>query len=102
MPTHRSENLSSNSSPTASSDSTMLPCHRQPIESPQAAMTASPSAEPSMSAMLRPATTADGAMGMERKRSVTPLAASLETESMVLSGPNAMVMANIPGMRNSR
>ncbi len=39
---------------------------------------------------------------MERNLSVIPLAASVETETIVASRPNAMVMANMPGIRNSR
>ena len=80
----------------------MLPFHRQPTRRPQATMTDRPRTELSMSAMLRPSTTAEGAIGMERKRSVTPSAASVATEVMVASRPKAMVMANIPGKRNSR
>jgi hypothetical protein len=51
---------------------------------------------------VRPATTADGAIGIERNRSVIPRAASVLTATMVVSMPNSMVSANIPGMRNSR
>ena len=65
-------------------------------------MTDKPSAELSMSAMLRPKTTAERAMGMERKRSVTPLAASVAMDVIVASKPKAMVIANMPGIRNSR
>jgi hypothetical protein len=39
---------------------------------------------------------------MARKRSVTPLAASVVTATMVDSTPNSMLRANMPGMRNSR
>ena len=55
-----------------------------------------------MSAMPRPATTAERAMGMARNRSVTPLAASVVTAIMVASTPNSMLRANMPGIRNSR
>jgi hypothetical protein len=55
-----------------------------------------------MSAQARPTTTADGDMGIERKRSVIPFAASVVTAIIVASMPNAIVMANMPGSRNSR
>ena len=65
-------------------------------------MIASPATELSRSASPRPATTAPVAMGMARKRSVTPRAASAATAVMVVSSPNSMAMTNIPGTRNSR
>ncbi len=52
--------------------------------------------------MLRPTTTAEGAIGNDRHRSVAPLAASAWTASMVSPIPKATVWANIPGIRNSR
>ncbi len=55
-----------------------------------------------MSAVQRPVTIADGAMGSERKRSITPRSMSVATTVMVLPMPNAMVMAKMPGIRKSR
>ncbi len=55
-----------------------------------------------MSAALRPTTTADGPIGIDRKRSVMPLSASVMTAIMVASRPNTMVRAKMPGIRNSR
>jgi hypothetical protein len=55
-----------------------------------------------MSAAARPTTTAEVAIGMERKRSVTPRAASVLTTVRVAPIPNTIVMANMPGMRKSR
>jgi hypothetical protein len=57
-----------------------------------------------MSAALRPATTAERAMGMARKRSVTPPGGvgGHGGAAMVDSTPNSMLRANMPGMRNSR
>ena len=40
-------------------------------------------------------------MGIERNRSVTPLSASWVTAIIVSPAPNAIVMTNIPGIRNS-
>jgi hypothetical protein len=65
-------------------------------------ITASPSTELSMSAPALPTTTADGAIGIERNRSVTPFCASVLTAIIVPSSPNAIVIANMPGRRNSR
>ena len=65
-------------------------------------MIASPAAELSMSAVQRPATTADGAIGIERKRSMTPRSMSVATTVIVLPIPNAIVMTKSPGIRNSR
>ncbi len=55
-----------------------------------------------MSALQRPATTADGDIGIERKRSITPRSTSVATTVIVLPIPKAMVITNRPGMRNSR
>ncbi|SLJ83112.1 Uncharacterised protein [Mycobacteroides abscessus subsp. abscessus] len=50
----------------------------------------------------RPDTTAEGAIGMERKRSITPLAESWTTSDAVWMKPNAIVITNMPGIRKSR
>ena len=55
-----------------------------------------------MSAPLRPSTTAAWDIGIDRNRSVTPLAASVATAVNVASRPKTIVRANMPGMRNSR
>ncbi len=52
--------------------------------------------------MPRPVTTADGAIGMERNRSTTPLALSVLTATAVPTNPKAIVMANMPGIRKVR
>ena len=52
--------------------------------------------------MHRPTTTADGAIGIDRKRSMTPLAESTCTAIAVSPMPNAIVWANMPAIRNSR
>ena len=46
--------------------------------------------------------TAGVAMGIDRNRSVIPRAASALTADKVAPIPNTMVMANMPGTRNSR
>ena len=55
-----------------------------------------------MSAVLRPSTTADCDIGIERNRSVTPLAMSSLMAMYVDSMPKTIVSANMPGIRNSR
>ena len=54
-----------------------------------------------MLAQHRPTTTADGAIGIDRNRSVTPLAVSACTAASVSPMPKAMVWANMPGITNS-
>ena len=52
-----------------------------------------------MSATARPATTATEDIGIERKRSVTPLAASVVIAIIVASRPKSMVRTNMPGQQ---
>jgi hypothetical protein len=54
------------------------------------------------SALQRPATTAEGDIGSERNRSMTPRSMSVATTVIVLPIPNAMFIAKIPGIRKSR
>ncbi len=63
---------------------------------------ASSAAATTRSAVPRPAAKAEGAIGMDRKRSTTPLEASVTTATAVFMKPIAMVIANMPGIRNSR
>ncbi len=48
----------------------------------------------------RPLTTAEGAIGMERKRSVTPRSRSMTTISAVFMKPKDIVIAKMPGIAN--
>jgi hypothetical protein len=93
---------SNRSSAIAAAVSATGPCGRQPTTSPQPRMAASPITELSMSATLRPTSTADGAIGSDRNRSVTPFAASSSTATIVVDIPKSMVMPNMPGIRKSR
>ena len=52
-----------------------------------------------MSAAERPTRTAPLAIGIDRKRSMTPLLRSWVTATIVASSPKAMVSANMPGTR---
>ena len=65
-------------------------------------MIASPASGVEHVGRLRPATTADGAIGIERNRSVTPRSTSVATAVMVSPIPNTMVITKMPGIRNSR
>ena len=54
-----------------------------------------------MSARVRPASTAARAIGSERKRSIRPLWTSSLSPSAVTKPPKAIVCTTIPGSRNS-
>jgi hypothetical protein len=68
---------------------------------PAAIRTARPTTEEAMSARQRPVTTADGAIGSDRNRSVMPRAVSVTTAVIVASTPKTMARASIPGTRKS-
>ena len=51
---------------------------------------------------VRPASTADGAMGSERNRSMMPFFRSSARPAPVMVAPKITVCAKIPAMRNSR
>ena len=71
------------------------------MTSPQAISTTRPIAALSMSAIPRPAMTAEPAIGSERKRSVMPRLASVTIAVMVPSRPNTAVSASMPGTSTS-
>ena len=54
-----------------------------------------------MSAIPRPATTAEPAIGSERKRSVMPRLASVTIAVIVPSRPKTVVSASMPGTSTS-
>ena len=54
-----------------------------------------------MSARVRPASTAERAIGSERKRSIRPLFRSSARPSAVTKPPKAIVWTKIPGIRKS-
>ena len=51
------------------------------------------------SAAVRPASTADRAIGSERKRSITPPCRSVAIPIAVVTDPNATVWMKMPGIR---
>jgi hypothetical protein len=65
-------------------------------------MIATPMAAPSRSAAVRPNGTDERAIGIDRKRSMTPSATSLEMSSALAITPAMALIANRPGMRYSR
>lgn len=99
MPIHSIANRNSRSSPTAPRKPAAPPWARQPSPAATARSTARPIADCSMSAADRPTRTAPLAMGIERKRSTTPLLRSWVTATIVPSRPKAMVSASMPGSR---
>jgi hypothetical protein len=101
MPIHSIANRSSRSRPRAPRNAPRVPCTRQPSAYATPISTIRPSADWSMSAAERPTRTAPSVIGIERKRSITPLLRSWVTASIVPSRPKAMVSANMPGTRKS-
>ena len=53
------------------------------------------------SALVRPASTAERAMGRARKRSIRPLWRSSASPTLVLTDPNMTVCTKIPGIMYS-
>ena len=51
------------------------------------------------SAMVRPASTADRAIGSDRKRSMIPLLMSCDSPTAVAVAPKTTVCTMMPGMR---
>ena len=54
------------------------------------------------SAVVRPTSTADGAIGRDRNRSMIPVLTSCAMPAPVMVAPKMTVWAKIPAMRNSR
>ncbi len=68
--------------------------------SPVSARMTTDSAFVATSASVRPASTAERAIGSERKRSMSPFCRSSLRPSAVTKPPNAMFCTRIPGSRN--
>ena len=75
--------------------------NEKPTMQPTPSMTTSASALVAMSAKVRPASTAERAIGSERNRSIRPLLRSSASPSAVTKPPNAIVWTMIPGIRKS-
>jgi drug/metabolite transporter (DMT)-like permease len=101
-PTQMSAKRSRRNRPKAVKVPRMPPCERQPTTSAVIARTRRSSVAAIRSPPPRPVTTAEGAIGMDRNRSVTPLVVSNTTAYAVFMNAMAMVIPNSPGMRNSR
>lgn len=74
-------------------------CARQPTASPQTTMPVRLTTPISSSAVVCPNGTAVRAIGMERNRSMTPLAMSSVIAVPVTIRPVIVVIANSPGIR---
>jgi hypothetical protein len=72
---------------------------RKPTAYPTAVMRATTNTLRARSAVVRPARTAERAMGRARKRSINPLCRSSERPTAVLTAPKLTVCTKMPGMR---
>ena len=73
----------------------------KPTRKPTAIITVSENVLSTMSAIVRPASTAERAIGSERKRSIRPLRRSSLSPIAVTKPPNAIDWVMIPGIRKS-
>ena len=78
-----------------------LVCTRKPTAKPTPAMSAVTKTLRAEVGDVRPASTAERAMGSERKRSSRPLCTSAARPTAVLVAPNTAVCTKMPGMRKS-
>ena len=74
----------------------------QPTSSPVSDMTISTRTLLATSEIVRPVSTADGAIGSDRNRSMMPFFRSSARPAPVMVAPKITVWAKIPAMRNSR
>ena len=75
---------------------------RQPTSRPVSDITISTSTLLATSETVRPVSTADGAIGSDRNRSMMPFLMSSARPAPVIVAPKMTVWAKIPAMRNSR
>ena len=75
---------------------------RQPTSSPVSDITTSTMTLLTTSERVRPVSTADGAIGSDRKRSMMPFCTSSASPAPVVVAPKITVWAKIPAIRNSR
>ena len=74
---------------------------RKPMSVPTRTMRTTTARLRTVSEMVRPASTAERAMGRERKRSMIPLVMSSARPTPVWVEPNTTVWTTIPGIRKS-
>ena len=72
---------------------------RKPTSIPTAVMSTITNTLRTRSASVRPASTADRAMGSERNRSIRPLCRSSASPMPVAMAPNTAVCTKMPGIR---
>ena len=73
----------------------------KPTSRPTTTITVSDTTFVATSASVRPASTAERAIGSERKRSMRPFRRSSDRPIAVTNPPNAIVWTMIPGIRKS-
>ena len=73
----------------------------QPMNRPVIDITTNWKTRFAMSAMVRPASTPERAMGSERNRSTMPLVMSLAMATLVWAEAKAAIWAKMPAIRNS-
>jgi hypothetical protein len=92
--------MSSSSAIPATISSASVP-KRNPTASPTPIITTSCTTFVTMSASVRPVTTADRDIGRERKRSTSPFFRSSDSPSAVTKPPKTIDWTMIPGIRKS-
>ena len=75
------------------------PCGRNPTSTPTVSITVSPSTLCNRSAIVRPASTAERAIGSDRKRSINPRCKSSAIPTPVVMQAKISVCTKIPGIR---
>jgi hypothetical protein len=86
---------------TAPINGTRPVCTRHPTANPTANISATTNTFRTRSASVRPARTAERAMGSDRNRSINPWLRSVASPIAVFSAPNVTVCTKIPGIRKS-
>ena len=74
-------------------------CTRKPTAKPTTAISATTKTLRTRSARVRPASTAERAMGSERNRSSSPLLRSVARPMAAPMAPNTVVCTKMPGIR---
>ena len=93
-------NVSATSNPPANGTSEV--CGRKPSREASTIISAITNTLRTRSATVRPASTAERAIGSERKRSITPLLKSSISPIDVWVAPNAAICSNRPGSSQLR
>src|SRR5512144_1750659 len=98
-PTQENASANSSSSANPAAAATRPPEKRNPTSAPTTTITSTMHALPTVSATVRPASTADRAIGSDRNRSMMPFCRSSASPTAVTPDANATVWTKIPGIR---